>query len=84
MTKIHTPPNTRPLDQLYVFVSEDEDGRGLVAGFLPATGAQLFVTGSPKVADYMKTLAPELATMLGKRIKLYAYTRAEELAAFEP
>jgi hypothetical protein len=83
---IHSPPNERELDELYAFLSVDDNGlRGLVAGFIPGIGATTFVTGSPKVLDYMRSRIPELAKATGKRIVLYKFTRnGAELASWNP
>jgi hypothetical protein len=82
---IHTPPNERTLDQIYVFCSVEDNGmRGIVANIIPGLGSTPFVTGSPLALEYMTKMAPILAKRTGKRIVLYAYTRAEQLASFDP
>jgi hypothetical protein len=82
---IHAPANERTLDQIYVFCSIEENGlRGIVAGMIPGLGATPFVTGSPIVLEYMTKMAPIIAKKTGKRIVMYAYTRAEQLASFDP
>ena len=79
-TEYHSPPNERELDELYAFLSVDENGmRGIVARTLPDLGLTTFVTGSPVVLEHMKGLAPEIARMTGKRIVLYKFTRGEAL-----
>jgi hypothetical protein len=80
---LQTPPNERTLDELYAFLSVDENGlRGLVAHFLPGIGATTFVTGSPFVVEVMKKLVPELAKKTGKRIVLYKFSRGEEVESW--
>jgi hypothetical protein len=80
---IHNPPNERTLDELYAFLSVDDNGmRGLVAHFLPGIGATTFVTGSPVVLEVMKTLVPEIARATGKRIVLYKFGRGEEVESW--
>jgi hypothetical protein len=79
MTAIHSPPNDRDLDEIFVFLSIDEDGkRGIVAGPLPGYGLAPFVTGSPKAAEYMKAVCADLARETGKRIAMVRFTRGEE------
>jgi hypothetical protein len=82
MTAIHDPPNDRTLDEIYVFVSEDEDGRrGILASIMPTFAvAGPLVTGSPGVVELFKHHATEIAKLTGKRrIICYKYTRGEEL-----
>jgi hypothetical protein len=79
MATIHNPPNERAFDELYVFLSEDENGHGLVASVVPGIGAALLVTGSPTIAEHFKTIAAGIAKETGKRIIMHKFTRGEEL-----
>jgi hypothetical protein len=84
---ILSPPNERELDELYAFLSVDDNGlRGIVAGPIPGIfGMTTFVTGSPKVLDYMRSVVPAIAKATGKRIVLYKFTRNDaELASWAP
>lgn len=82
---IHSPENTRTLDDIYVFCSVDDEGkRGIVANIIPGLGGVTYVTGSPDALEYMKRMAPIIAKDTGKRIVLYRYQRCEELEEFKP
>jgi hypothetical protein len=84
--KVHNPPNDRELDELYVFMSVDDNGmRGIVASLVPALGASgPLVTGSLGVAEYFKGLAEQVARRTGKRIVMYRFRRGEELWSTDP
>lgn len=76
----HAPPNERDLDDLFVFLSVDDNGmRGIVAEFLPGLGSTQFFTGSPKAAEFFKGAAKAIAERTGKRIVMYQFRRGEEL-----
>lgn len=79
MDIFHNPKNEQVLDEIYVFVSEDADGkRGLLAGVLPVLGATILVTGSPRVLDVYRQIAQKIAAKApDKKMRLYRYTRAE-------
>jgi hypothetical protein len=72
--EIHDPGNVRKIEDLYVFMSIDSEGRhGIVASILPGLGSTPFVTGSPKAAETMKKLAEELAAKTGKPIGMFVF-----------
>ena len=78
MRTIHDPENVRAIDDLYVFLSIDEQGRhGILGAILPGIGTTPLVTGSPTVAEAMKAKAREIAQRTDKRVGLFRFTRAE-------
>ena len=78
--KIHTPPNERVIDEVWIGLSEDADGKnGIVATYAPRIGGMPMMTGSPKVLEVFKLQLDDLAVQTGKRIKIYRFTRAEEV-----
>jgi len=82
---IHDPGNTDRLDEVYVFMSIDEEGRnGIVASILPELGSTPLVTGSRMAAKAMKPLAQEIAKLTGKPVGLFRFTRDAQLWQTEP
>ena len=58
--KVHNPGNTKPIDELFVVVSRDEQGReGIIAGNMGLVGVSPFVTSEPKTAALMLEVAKE-------------------------
>lgn len=74
MTIYVTPPNERPGDVLYAFMSEDENGnRGIVGCILPGVGSTPLVTLSPNGVDLMRPHAADAARKTGRKVVLVSY-----------
>jgi hypothetical protein len=77
---IHDPGNTHEIDEVYVFMSIDEQGRnGIVASILPRLGSTPLVTASEKVIAPMKAIAQEVAERTGKPVGLFLFKRIGQL-----
>lgn len=77
---IHDPGNEREIDEVYVFMSIDEQGRhGIVASILPNLGSTPLVTASRNVAGMMQPLAQDIAKRTGKTVGLFAFKRDGQL-----
>lgn len=77
---IHDPGNTQQIDEIFVFMSIDEQGRhGVVAEILPDLGSTPLVTGSLKAVELMKPIAQRLAKRTGKTVGLFRFTRGAQL-----
>jgi hypothetical protein len=75
--KVHSP-NARVIDEVWIGMSEDDDGKnGIVATIVPGFGGTPMVTSSQKVLDYFKQTAGTLSVEIGRRIKIYRFTRVE-------
>lgn len=77
---MHSPDNElEHIDQLWVFVSVDEQGRERIMGAHVDNKWFQLATSNPRVLEKMKPLAKQVATMTGKRYKLLRFARVEEL-----
>ena len=76
--EIHSAPNERPIDEIYVFMSIDEAGNhGILASILPELGATPLFTGSRQGAENLKPLAEDIARASKKKIGLFRFKRVE-------
>jgi hypothetical protein len=83
--KISTPPNEKVIDEVWIGLSEDPDGKnGICAIILEGFGGTPMVTASERVLQVFRAKAPWCAQQTGKPIKIYKFTRAELVEAFEP
>jgi hypothetical protein len=81
MTIIYNPPNDRVIDQVWVVLSEDPNGKnGICADIMPFLGSVPMVTGSPKGLELFKQRIDEVARRSGKPVKIYRFVRAEVVA----
>jgi hypothetical protein len=81
VVEIRTPPNVRVIDEVWVGLSEDKDGKnGICAWFAPGVGGAPMVTGSPKMLELFKEQIDDLARITGLKVKVYRFTRAEVVA----
>jgi len=77
---IHDPGNTQQIDEVYVFMTIDEQRRnGIVAEILPGLGSTPLVTGSPRAAEMMKPVAQRIADKTGKTVGLFRFKRDAQL-----
>jgi hypothetical protein len=84
MTEIHSPPNERPIDEIYVFMSTDENGNhGILASILPNLGSTPLLTGSARAAEALKPIAAEVARASKKKIGLFKFKRVDQVWTFE-
>ena len=79
--EIHDPGNRETIDQVYVYMSIDDEGRhGIVGALMPALGVSgPLVTSSRSVANYMQPLAEDVARLTGKRVGLFVFKRDAQL-----
>lgn len=76
----YDPTNDKPITELWVCLSEDENGNnGIAATFIANVGGLPMVTASEKVLAIFRKQVPHLEKLTGKRLKFYRFTRAEEL-----
>ena len=68
---IQTPPNEMPIDEMFVFVSEDENGNhGVLAGYIGSVSTPM-VCATERVAELMKPIAlTEIGRRTGMTVKL--------------
>lgn len=85
MLEIFPSNNDREINELFVFMSIDKEGRhGVVGGVLPILGTMPLVTGSPKVAEFMKTIAKQVAEGSGKPVEMFTFKRGDSTWRCEP
>lgn len=84
MEAIHAPPNVDgEMKRLWVFVSVDSGGEGLLATVVAGTSFPM-VTSSERNLARFKEAAPGLAKKGGKKIRLIEFTAREVLMEFDP
>ena len=83
---ILTPPNDgQGYDQVWAFISRDQDGKENVCGSLMGElGTQPLMTGNPRVLELMKPMARAMARQLQANgsnltIHLVKFTTREEI-----
>lgn len=75
---IHDPGNFMVIDELYVGMGEDPDGKnGIIGMFVPGLGATPMVSASKNVLEQMKKQAVEASKQTDRRIVIYRFVRAE-------
>lgn len=76
---LHSPDNElEHIDQLWAFISLDEQGREGIMGAMVDERWFMLATGNPRVLEQMKPLAKQVAAMAGKSYKLLRFARVEE------
>lgn len=80
MIEIHSPDNEIDIQDLFVFMSVDAEGRkGICAHIIPNLGSTPLVTGQPRVVELMKDFARQISKMTGKNIQLYRFKRVPDV-----
>jgi hypothetical protein len=78
--EIHDPGNETDIEDLFVFMSNDAQGRkGICAHIIPSLGSTPLITGQPRVVELMKGMARELSAATGKPIQLYRFKRVPDV-----
>jgi len=78
LVTLHKPPNTRAIEEIWVGMSEDSDGKnGILATMIPGFGGSPMVTSSLPVLALFKAQASILSKELKTPIKIYRFTRSE-------
>lgn len=77
---IHNPGNTKPLDELFAFVSVDSRGWEGICGVIAVDHTQpmQLVTGELRIAETMKSAANSIAARTGMRVRLVRFKRVDE------
>lgn len=74
----HDEPNTQPITELYVFLSRDENGDGILAASLGGLGMVPLVTGDPKNLEFLRPMAMKAAEACpDKKISLVKFSSRE-------
>jgi hypothetical protein len=76
MTIYHIPGNTKEIDELYVFLSKDENGEGIIAG-LTEHGAMPLVFSDEKYLKPFTEFAKEMAKKTKQKIVLCKFKKYE-------
>lgn len=79
MIEIQDPGNETDIQDLYVFMSVDEQGRkGICAAMMGPLGSTPMITGKRSVAKAMQATAQHLTDQSGRSIHLYKFSRDAE------
>ena len=79
---IHNPDNLQMMDELYVALSEDNGGEGIVAMMTPS-GHAPFVFGHKYMVDKTKHYLELIHKKTKKKITIYRFTKAEIIDTIE-
>lgn len=83
MTIYHIPENEQKMDELYVVLSSDEKGEGIVSMTTPM-GAFPMVFGHEKMLHSAKSVALKMAKETGKKLLIVKYTQREIIEEINP
>lgn len=72
------PPNIAPIDEIYIALSCDKNGEGIVSG-ITSLGATPFVFGDKKILQLVKPMIMKIAKETGKTIKIFKFKKFELL-----
>lgn len=76
MTVYHTPNNEQPMDEIYVVLSSDDNGEGIVSAMTDIGGMPL-VFGHARMIPLMKDIAKKMAKDTGKKLVIGKFKRIE-------
>lgn len=77
MTDIyHNPKNEQMMDELYVALSDDNGGEGIVS-MMTSMGHAPFVFGHKRMIDKCKPLLEDVHKKTKKKIVIYRFVKAE-------
>lgn len=83
-TLLHNPPNESIKDEMYVWVSVDEGGEGIMGANIDGLGWTTLMSGKLTIAMKMEPLAIEAAKLGNKTVRLVKYSRAEVIKEIKP
>lgn len=78
MVEIRKPANVKVIDEVWIGMSEDADGKnGIVAAYAPGIGGTPMLTASEKVLELFKRQAGDAGRFTDTHVKIYRFVRAE-------
>ena len=80
--KYHVPKNEQPMNELYVALSEDEGGEGIVSVMTPF-GGMPFVFGHIKLMNHAKQYLKDIQKETKKKITIYQFKKVDVVEVFE-
>lgn len=72
----HAPKNRKKIKEIYVVLSEDNTGEGIVNASINGMGFQL-ICGYPETLEKISIVAKQLSHDTGCKLKLYKFTNKE-------
>ena len=78
MTIYHTPKNEQPMDEIYVVLSQDDKGEGIISAMTDMGGMPL-VFGHAKMIPLMKEITNKMAKDTGKKVVIGKFKRIETI-----
>jgi len=83
VTNYHIPKNTQNADHLYVVLSKDDRGEGIVAMQTDA-GSMPLVLLDNSILDKVKSYIQHMAKETGRELYIVKYTKTEVLEIVKP
>jgi|SRR6266849_5113092 len=86
-TPIHNPPNKLHIDEIFMFISVDDDGNEGVCAFQTASGMMPMIGADLDRIESLRPIAKQLAGIqeyTGKKIRLVKFKVREEMEIIEP
>ena len=85
-TILHTPKNELlRIDELYAFISKDEEGNEGLCGYSPQPGVYIgMVCANPERVAILKPLADDIAKQGNREIRLVKFSIRTELETYNP
>lgn len=82
--RIHTPPNEKPITELFVVASVDEAGNEGICATGTDRGMMPLVVAYSRLLPMLRTEAQLIAKLTGRKVKLLRLTAREDMEDFEP
>lgn len=78
MTVYHIPENEQKIDELYVVLSSDHKGEGIVS-FMSPMGGMPMVFGHKRMIDKVRESVKKMSRETGKKLIIYKFVKQEVL-----
>lgn len=82
MTKYHVPDNEQMMDEIYVALSMDENGEGIVS-FMTDCGSMPIVFGHKRMLDQIRDTLKRISLEAGTKIRIVKFNKIEILEEFD-
>lgn len=80
--KYHIPKNQQPMNEIYVALSEDDGGEGIVSIMTP-WGGMPFVFGHINIMNQAKHYLKDISKETKKKITIYQFKKVDVVEVFE-
>lgn len=83
MVELHDPGNKLRINEIFAFVSVDNNGNEGVCGFSTPEGMMPLIAADPERVESLRVIAKQLAGMTDKKIQLIKFTVREDMEVIE-